>query len=38
MSSTRNKNTKEDYNLEKNTDKPDEENSTDFTDVKFEDI
>tara|TARA_B100000497_G_scaffold42856_1_gene49914 strand:- start:191 stop:577 length:387 start_codon:yes stop_codon:yes gene_type:complete len=29
---------KEDYNSEKNTDKPDEENSTDFTDVKFEDI
>ena len=29
---------KEDYNSEKNTDKSDEENSTDFTDVKFEDI
>ena len=29
---------KEDYNFEKNTDKSDEENSTDFTDVKFEDI
>ena len=29
---------KEDYNSEKNTDKSDEETSTDFTDVKFEDI
>ena len=29
---------KEDYNSEKNTDKSDKENSTDFTDVKFEDI
>ena len=29
---------KEDYNSEKNTDKSDEESSTDFTDVKFEDI
>ena len=29
---------KEDYNTDKNTNKSDEENSTDFTDVKFEDI